>query len=401
MNVLIRSSERISSIPFSSIREIFEEANKMEKSGIEITHMEIGRPDFDTPQHIKDAAIAALQQGHVHYTSNSGTIEFREAIAEKLKRDNGITVNPADEIVVTVGCKEAIFNLIFAFVNPGDEVIIPDPSWLEYQYIVKLAGGVPVAVPLLEENNFILNPYDVKKNITNRTKLLLINSPHNPTGAVLPKETVSELAKLAIKHDLLVVSDEIYEKIIYDQEKHISIATMPGMFERTVTVNGFAKAYAMDGWRLGYAAGPAELVKLILKVHQYNTSSATSFAQFGGAEAYRGPQSFVEEMVESFDERRRFLVQSLSQMPGVTCVEPKGAFYVFPSFKETGIPSNELAGILLREALIACVPGSAFGEYGEGYIRMAYSTSLEKIEEAMTRMYPVMQNLMQRSTLSK
>lgn len=373
----------------------------MEKSGIEITHMEIGRPDFDTPQHIKDAAIAALQQGHVHYTSNSGTIEFREAIAEKLKRDNGITVNPADEIVVTVGCKEAIFNLIFAFVNPGDEVIIPDPSWLEYQYIVKLAGGVPVAVPLLEENNFILNPYDVKKNITNRTKLLLINSPHNPTGAVLPKETVSELAKLAIKHDLLVVSDEIYEKIIYDQEKHISIATMPGMFERTVTVNGFAKAYAMDGWRLGYAAGPAELVKLILKVHQYNTSSATSFAQFGGAEAYRGPQSFVEEMVESFDERRRFLVQSLSQMPGVTCVEPKGAFYVFPSFKETGIPSNELAGILLREALIACVPGSAFGEYGEGYIRMAYSTSLEKIEEAMTRMYPVMQNLMQRSTLSK
>lgn len=386
-------SNRLSKIPFSSIREIFEEAAAMEKSGINITHMEIGRPDFDTPQHIKDAANAALQEGHVHYTSNSGTLEFREAIAEKLKRDNGIIVDPVKEVVVSVGCKEAIFNLIFAFINPGDEVLIPDPAWLEYQYIVELAGGIAVSVPLLEENEFILNPNDVSDRITEKTKMILINTPHNPTGAVLPESYLKELADIAIKHDLLVVADEIYEKLIYDGEKHISIATLPGMFERTITINGFAKAYAMDGWRLGYAAGPAALIQPILKMHQYNTSSATSFAQFGGTAAYRGTQAPVEEMVKAFDERRKLLVRRLNEIPGVNCVVPKGAFYAFPSFKELGIPSKELATILLREAQIACVPGSAFGNHGEGYIRMAYSTSYEKIEQAMDRMGVVMKKI--------
>lgn len=386
-------SNRLSTIPFSSIREIFEEAAAMEKSGINITHMEIGRPDFDTPQHIKDAANAALQQGNVHYTSNSGTLEFREAIADKLKRENGIIVDPNKEVVVSVGCKEAIFNLIFAFINPGDEVLIPDPAWLEYQYIVELAGGIAVSVPLLEENEFLLDPNDVRDRVTEKTKMILINTPHNPTGAVLPEYYLKELADIAIKHDLLVVSDEIYEKLIYDGEKHISMATLPGMFERTITINGFAKAYAMDGWRLGYAAGPAALIQPILKMHQYNTSCATSFAQFGGAAAYRGTQAPVQEMVQAFDQRRKLLVNRLNEMPGVNCVVPKGAFYAFPSFKEWGIPSKELATILLREAQIACVPGSAFGNYGEDFIRMAYSTSYDKIEQAMDRMEKVLKNL--------
>lgn len=390
---MIKTADRLASIPFSSIREIFEEAAAMERSGIKITHMEIGRPDFDTPQHIKDAANKAMQQGHVHYTSNSGTLEFRKAIAEKLKRDNGIVVDPVDEVVVSVGCKEAIFSFIFAFINPGDEVLIPDPSWLEYQYIVELAGGVAVPVPLYEVNNFELSPVDVEGKMTDKTKMLILNSPHNPTGAVLPEEKLQDLAKIAIKHDLLVLSDEIYEKIMYEDAKHISIATLPNMFERTVTVNGFAKAYAMDGWRLGYAAGPASLIKPILKVHQYNTSSATTFAQFGGEAAYNGEQNFVDNMVQAFHERRNLLVSRLNQIPGVTCVEPKGAFYVFANFKEFGVSSVELAKILLKEAHIACVPGSAFGEFGEGYIRMAYSTSYEELEQAMDRLVPVLAKL--------
>lgn len=390
---MIKTADRLASIPFSSIREIFEEAAAMERSGINITHMEIGRPDFDTPQHIKDAANKAMQQGQVHYTSNSGTLEFRKAIAEKLKRDNGIVVDPVDEVVVSVGCKEAIFSFIFAFINPGDEVLIPDPSWLEYQYIVELAGGVAVPVPLHEENNFELSPEDVEKKITDKTKMLILNSPHNPTGAVLPEDKLWSLASIAIKHDLLVLSDEIYEKIMYDDAKHISIATLPNMFKRTVTVNGFAKAYAMDGWRLGYAAGPADLIKPILKVHQYNTSSATTFAQFGGEAAYNGEQTFVDAMVQAFDERRNLLVSRLNQIPGVKCVEPKGAFYVFANFKEFGLSSVELAKIFLKEAHIACVPGSAFGEFGEGYIRMAYSTSYEELEQAMDRLVPVLTKL--------
>ncbi|MEN3156526.1 pyridoxal phosphate-dependent aminotransferase [Priestia aryabhattai] len=391
MNLSI--SDRLSKIPFSSIREIFEEAARMEKRGLNITHMEIGRPDFDTPQHIKDAAKAALQQGNVHYTSNSGTLEFREAIAQKLKLDNGINVDPQKEVVVTVGCKEAIFNFIFAFINPGDEVLIPDPAWLEYQYIVELAGGVAVPIPLLEENEFLLDPNDVRDRVTKKTKMLLINTPHNPTGAVLPESYLKELADIAIRHDLLVVSDEIYEKLIYDGEKHISMATLPGMFERTVTINGFAKAYAMDGWRLGYAAGPVELIQPILKMHQYNTSCATSFAQFGGTAAYLGTQEPVEEMVKAFDKRRKLLVRRLNEMPGVQCIVPKGAFYAFPSFKELGIPSKDLATKLLREAQIACVPGSAFGSQGEGFIRMAYSTSYDEIEQAMHRMEKVIKGL--------
>ncbi|WP_028403102.1 pyridoxal phosphate-dependent aminotransferase [Ectobacillus panaciterrae] len=379
-------AERIKDIPFSSIRKIFEEAGWMEKKGVKVTHMEIGRPDFDTPEHIKEAANLALQQGHVHYTSNSGIQELRAAIAGKLQRENNIEVDPDEGVVVTIGCKEAIVDILLAYVNPGDEVLIPDPSWLEYQHNVKLVGGIPVLVPLHEDKDFLLDPEEVASRITSKTKMLILCSPHNPTGAVLPESYLKELAALAIKHDLLVLSDEIYEKIIYDEAKHISIASLPGMFERTVTVNGFSKAYAMDGWRLGYVAGPPSLIQPILKVHQYNTTSATSFAQYGAVAAYNGSQEPVEDMVKEFDRRRRLLVEALNQIPGVHCVLPKGAFYVFPSFKGFGRSSKDLATYLLREARIACVPGSAFGEVGEGHIRMAFSTDYNDIEAAIGRL---------------
>lgn len=386
-------ANRLTNIPFSSIREIFDEANAMQKSGINITHMEIGRPDFDTPIHIKEAANAALQEGFVHYTANNGIQELREAIAVKLKRENKIHVDPNKEIVVSVGCKEAIVSMILAFINPGDEVLIPDPAWLEYQYIVELAGGVSVSIPLREEEDFILNPEDVRARITSKTKMILLNSPHNPTGAVLPEAYLKELADIAINHNLLVLSDEIYEKLIYEDAEHISIATFPGMFERTITINGFSKAYAMDGWRLGYAAGPEKLMKPIMKVHQYNTSSATSFAQYGAVAAYLGTQEPVFKMVQEFDKRRQLLVKRLQELDYVSCVVPKGAFYVFPSFKGIGMTSKELATFLLREAQIACVPGSAFGNYGEGYLRMAYSTEYKQIDEAMDRLGEALKKL--------
>lgn len=389
-------SNRLSRIPFSSIREIFEEAGSMERNGISITHMEIGRPDFDTPLHIKQAAATALHKGYVHYTSNSGILELREAIAAKLYRENGIIVDPHKEVVVSVGCKEAIINMIFAFINPGDEVLVPDPAWLEYQYIVELAGGVPISVPLQEQESFILNPNDVRDRLSTRTKMIILNSPHNPTGSVLPESHLKELAQIAMENDLLVLSDEIYEKLVYEDTEHISIASLPGMFERTVTINGFSKAYAMDGWRLGYAAGPEALIQPILKMHQYNTTSATSFAQYGGVEAYNGPQEPVAEMVKEFDKRRRQLVKRLQEIPEVSCVVPKGAFYVFPSFQHTGLSSKELATILLREAKIACVPGSAFGKYGEGYLRMAYSTDIDQINQAMDRLSSVMEQIKMR-----
>lgn len=390
-------SDRLSKIPFSSIREIFEEAGRMEKSGINITHMEIGRPDFDTPEHIKIAANEALQEGHVHYTSNSGIIELREAIAAKLQRENGLKVDPVNGVVVSIGCKEAILNAVFAFINPGDEVLIPDPAWLEYGYIVELAGGIPVSVPLLEEEEFILNPTSIRERLTSKTKMLLLNTPHNPTGAVIPEEHLKEIAAISIEHDLLVLSDEIYEKLIFDEAEHISIATLPGMYERTITINGFSKAYAMDGWRLGYAAGPEELIKPVLKMHQYNTSSATSFAQYGAVAAYNGTQEPVDEMVKAFDERRKLMVSRLSKIPGVNCVVPKGAFYVFPSFTGIDMTSKELATYLLREAQIACVPGSAFGKYGEGFIRMAYSTDYQQIEQAMDRLELAMKKLTEKN----
>ena len=386
-------SERVQRIPFSGIRKVFEEAQRLEKENVDITHLEIGRPDFDTPSHIKAAAIQALDAGQVHYTSNYGIPELRQAISEKLARDNGMQVDPEAGVVATVGCTEAVLNVFLAYLSRGDEVLVPEPAWLQYARSVELSDGHPVSVPLRMEKDFVLDPEDVVERITPRTKMLVLCSPQNPTGAVLDGATLEALAELCTKHNLLVLSDEIYEKLVYDGAKHLSIGSLPGMFERTITINGFSKAYAMDGWRLGYAAGDESLIQPILKVHQYTTTCANTFAQLGAVAAYRGPQGRVTEMVQEFDRRRRFLVESLNDIPGVSCVTPKGAFYAFPAFDGYDLDSQAMATYLLREARIACVPGSAFGASGEGHIRMAYSTDYDSIAAGMVRMRTALANL--------
>lgn len=379
-------AQRMREIPFSGIRKIMHEATQLEKEGHPIIHLEIGRPDFDTPQHIKDAAKRALDEGMVHYTSNYGTLELRQAIADKLQRENGVVVDPATEIIVTVGTNQAIAIAMLALIDPGDEVLIPDPSWLHYFYCVQMAGGIPIHVPVRAENQFHIDPADVRRAITPRTKMLVVNSPHNPTGAVLGKDTLQALARIAIENDLLVLSDEIYEKIIYDDASHHSIASFPGMADRTLTANGFSKAYSMTGWRLGYIAGRKNLIDALIRVHQYSATSATSFAQAGALEAYRGPQDCVREMTNEFARRRDLVLARLRGMAGIECVTPAGAFYVFPSIKKLGMNADALTLHLLRQAGVAVVPGSAFGDFGEGYVRLAYSNSYANLEEALTRM---------------
>ncbi len=379
MNTSAIVSERMGKVPFSGIREIFEQAKRLEESGVAITHMEIGRPDFDTPAHIKAAAIKALESGQVHYSSNHGIPELRHAIAEKLEHENGIGVDPETEVLVTVGCTEAVLAALLAFLSGGEEVLVPEPSWQMYAGCAELMGGRPVPVPLREENGFELDAGDVAARITPRTKMLVLCNPHNPTGAVLDPKAVQALAELCLEHNLLVLSDEIYDKMLYDDAKHTSIASLPGMFERSVTINGFSKAYAMDGWRLGYAAGHRELVRQMIKAHQHATTCANTFAQFGAAAAYRGTQERVAEMVGEFDRRRRFLIEALNNLPGVSCAPPRGAFYAFPAFRGYGLDSRAMANYLLQEARVACVPGTAFGVGGEGFVRFAYSTDYQSI----------------------
>ncbi len=373
-------------IPFSGIRKMMERAHELERQGKPIIHLEIGEPDFDTPSHIKRAAASSLEAGMVHYTSNYGIPELRSAIAEKLRRDNQLEYDPGSEIIVTVGANEAVFLAVMAVVNPGDEVLVPDPSWLHYYHCITLAGGRPVSVPLREENGFRLHPQDVEQAITERTRMLIVVTPHNPTGAVLREDDLATLSAIACKRNLLVLADEIYERLVYDSAKHFSIGRLPGMRQRTLTVNGFSKAYSMTGWRLGYVAGPREIMDVLIRVHQYTTVCATSFAQSGAVAAYRGPQEFVEDMRLEFAERRRLMLDHLERIPGVTCARPEGAFYAFPSIRAFGRPSEALAMHLLEDGLIATVPGSAFGTNGEGYLRLAYSNSRGKIEEAMERM---------------
>ena len=390
-----RQAARMDAIPFSGIRAIFEAASQLEANGEKVVHLEIGRPDFDTPAHVKRAAHDALETGQVHYTSNYGSPALTAAIAAKLQRDNGLTYDPKGEICVTVGANESVMLAMMAFLDPGDEILIPDPNWLHYFYCAQLAGAVPVSVPLREAEGFKLTSAAIAERITPRTRMLCIGSPHNPTGAVLDEAEQAAIAELVEKHDLLVVSDEIYEYMVYGGEKHVSFAALPGMWPRTLTVNGFSKAYAMDGWRLGYVAAPRELMSALIRVHQYTTICATSFAQAGAVEAYNGPQECVAEMTAEFDRRRRLIVDTLNAMPGVSCVEPRGAFYVFPSIAGVGLSSDDFALRLLKEANVATVPGSAFGEYGEGYVRMAYSTGYDDIALGMDRMRAWIEGLRQ------
>jgi aminotransferase len=386
----VRGAKRMDGIPFSDIRRVLERATQLEKAGRKVLHFEIGRPDFDTPAPIKEAAIDALRAGQVHYSSNYGIPQLRAAIAEKLERDSGLAYRPEDEIIVTVGANEAVGAAFLALLDPGDEVLVPDPAWLHYQWCAQLCGAKVVPVPCYAENEFVPDVATVASLITPKTRMLVVNTPNNPTGAVYPRELLEDLAKLAQKHDLLVMSDEIYERMVYGGATHTSLASFPGMWERTLTVNGLSKAYSMTGWRLGFVAAPKPLSDLLVKVHQYTVSGATTFAQFGAVQAYAGDQGVVDDMVASFDRRRRILVDGLRGIKGVTCPEPRGAFYAFPSIKGTGKSSAELCELLLEQAGIAVVPGGAFGAAGDGHIRFSYAASDDDLREGVARMTDVL-----------
>jgi aminotransferase len=383
---MVKVAERMNSIPFSGIRIMFEEVTRREKLGQKIIHLEIGRPDFDTPQHIKDAARRALNEGKVHYSSNYGIPELREAIAKKLEEENDLSYDPENEIVVTVGANEAVFITMMGLLNRGDEVLIPDPCWLHYFYCAQMAGAIPISVPLREENGFNPDLDDFRSRITSRTRMVVINTPHNPTGATFTKNVLEALAKLAKEHDLFVLSDEIYEKMVYEGSRHFSLGGLPGMRERTVTINGFSKIHAMDGWRLGYLAADKELISALIRIHQYTTVCATTFAQWGAVEALNGPQDKAHKMIQEFDRRRGFVWGALRDIPGVTVVKPRGAFYIFPNIQSFGKTSEEMAEYLLNEAHIAVVPGTILGEYGEGFIRISYANSYSNLKAAMERM---------------
>jgi len=393
MNENFWEAKRMETIPFSSIRKVFEEVKKLERKGETIIHLEIGRPDFDTPKHIKEAAKKALDEGFVHYTSNYGILELREAIAKKLEQDNNIKVDPEKEIIVTLGTNEAILMSMLGVLNPGDEVLIPEPAWFHYRYCAKLAEAKPISIPLRPENNFQLDPQDVHSKITSRTKMLIINSPHNPTGCVQSKETLEGIAEIAQKYNLLILSDEIYEKIIYDGIRHYSIASFPGMEDRTLTINGFSKLYSMTGWRVGYVAASEKLIDCLIRVHQYTTVCACSFAQKGALSALEGPQECVNEMVKEFDRRRKLIISYLDKVEGVFYVKPQGAFYFFPSIEHFKLNSEEFVKYVLKEGKVALVPGSSFGEGGEGYVRIAYSNSYENIEEGLRRLKEILKNI--------
>lgn len=382
---MVQTAARMEMLPFSEIRLMLEKATQLQKQGKDIIHMEIGRPDFDTPQVIKQAAYDSIARGNVFYTSNYGSPELRKAIAEKLQRDNHIAYEP-EEILVTIGVGEGTYAAVAAFLEPGDEILVPNPIWLNYIHVPNFFGAVPVSYDLKEENDFQIDMEQLKSLITPKTKMLVINTPGNPTGTVQSRETLEALAKLATQHDLIVLSDEIYEKLVYGGAEHISIASLPGMKERTITLNGFSKCYSMTGWRLGYAAAPREFIQAMVRVHHYINTCASSFVQEAGITALEKAEPDVQEMVKEYARRRDYMVQALNDIPGVHCKTPGGAFYVFANIKSFGLSSNEMADYLLEQAGIATVAGSAFGTQGEGYIRLSYACSYERIVEGMARM---------------
>ncbi len=358
----------------SGIRRFFDIVAEM-KDAISLG---VGEPDFDTPWHIRDEGIYSLEKGRTFYTSNSGLKELRMEIAAYLKRTQNMDYHYMHEILITVGGSEAIDLAMRAMINPGDEVLIPEPSYVSYQPTVILADGKPVIIELQEKNKFRLTPEELEAAITPKSKLLVMPFPNNPTGAIMEKEDLEKLVPIIVKHDLYVISDEIYSELTYGGKKHVSIASLPGMKERTILINGFSKAYAMTGWRLGYACGPEPVIAQMTKIHQYCIMCAPTTSQYAAVEALHNGDDDVKMMRESYDERRRFVLHMLAQMglPCFECFEPEGAFYVFPCIREFGMTSDEFATRLLKEEKVAIVPGTAFGDCGEGYLRISYAYSI-------------------------
>lgn len=389
---MIQSADRMNTLPFSGIRVMMEKANQMQKQGQDVIHMEIGRPDFDTPEVIKQAAYESLRKGNVFYTSNYGTPELRAAIAKKLREENDLSYQ-AEEILVTVGVSEGTYAAIAAFLNPGEEILVPDPVWLNYFHVPNFFGGTPVSYTLKEERNYQIDPDQIESLITDRTRILVINTPGNPTGAVQTRETLEAVAEIAKKHDLLVISDEIYEKLIYGETKHVSIASLPGMKERTITLNGFSKCYSMTGWRLGYIAAPKEMISVLVRAHMYAITCAASFAQEAAITALEKAEPDVQAMVAEYQRRRDYAVKAINAIPGLSCREPGGAFYLFVNVKTLDRPDSDIAQYFLEEAKVATVPGSTFGPGGEGYIRISYACAYDRIVEGLDRIRRAVEKL--------
>ncbi len=377
-------AKRMDSLPFSGIRAVMEKATKMQQAGEKVIHMEIGRPDFDTPEKIKAAANASLAKGNVFYTSNYGTPQLRRTIAEFEKAKNNVAYDPS-EILVTVGVGEGTYAAMAAFLNEGDEILVPNPVWLNYIHVPSSLGAVPVTYSLKEVNNYQIDFEELESKITDKTKMIVIVDPSNPTGGVFSKETLEKLADIAIRNDLLVLSDEIYEQLVYDGEKHVSIASLPGMKERTIKLSGMSKAYSMTGWRLGYMCAAKEIISACVRVHQYTITCASSFVQEASVTALRDCDDDVEAMRKEYERRKNYVVKALNAIDGISCNDPKGAFYIFVNIKSLGMTSMEAAEYLLENAKVALVPGSAFGSEGEGYLRISYACGYEELAEACDR----------------
>ena len=373
-------SDRTVALKPSGIRKFFDVVSEMPDA----ISLGVGEPDFDTPWHIRDVGIYSLEKGRTFYTSNSGLLELRSEICRYLKRKYDLSYNPKDEVLITVGGSEAIDIALRAMINPGDEVIIPQPSYVSYEPCAILANAKPVIINLKNENEFRLTAAELEEAITDKTKVVIMPFPNNPTGAIMERKDLEAVAEVIIKHDLYVISDEIYAELTYSDSGHVSIASIPGMLERTIVINGFSKSYAMTGWRLGFACGPKKIIEQMTKIHQFAIMCAPTTSQYAAIEALRHGDDDVKEMCEAYNQRRRYLLHTFKQM-GLPCFEPFGAFYVFPCIKEFGMSSDEFALRLLEEEKVAVVPGTAFGDSGEGFLRISYAYSIESLQEAIGR----------------
>jgi len=380
-------SDRVCKIKSSGIRNFFDLAQRER----DIITLAIGEPDFDAPEKIKDGVIKAIENSRTHYTSNYGLIELREKISKKLRKENKISASE-EEILITTGTSEALDLALRTIINPNDEVLIPSPSYVAYAQITILSGGIPVTVPTYERDEFRAQPEEIKKKLTERTKCIILASPNNPTGAILRRKEIEEIADIAIKNDLIVISDELYEYLIYDNEEYFSIASLPEMKERVITINGFSKSYAITGFRLGYVVAEKEIIEKIMKIHQYGMLCAPSISQYAALK-FEECKKDVLDMVKIYELRRNLVYNRLKEIENICVIKPKGAFYIFPNIKQSMLSSEIFAERLLKEAKVVVVPGNVFGDEGEGYIRISYSTSTENIEKAMERIEKFMGNL--------
>ena len=377
-------AESMSRLGTETAFEVLAKAKKLEAQGKDIIHLEIGEPDFDTPSNIKEAAKKAIDDGYTHYGPSAGLPELREVIAEEVQKTRGVDCNP-DQIVVTPGAKPIMFFCIMACVDPGEEVIYPNPGFPIYESVINFIGAKPVPLPLLEEKEFSFSVDDLRDRVSDRTRMIILNSPQNPTGGVLSKEHIEAVAQISLERDIIVLTDEVYSRILYAGE-HESILSIPGMQDKTILLEGFSKTYAMTGWRMGYGAMPETLAEQVAKLMVNSNSCTASFTQIAGIEALTGPQDESEKMVTEFKIRRDAIVEGLNSIEGISCLSPHGAFYVFPNVKEVPMNSEKLQDYLLDDAGVACLSGTSFGEYGDGYLRFSYANSVENIKEALQRM---------------